>query len=445
MALLEVLSLLAPHHWKVFLKVVRSVSSPLFNVLHCSSSVLLAILKELGHLVLKVILKVVHSGERPLFIALRRGCGLAIAMLEGPSHLVLKVFLKVVHSGERPLFIAVRRGCNLALAILERLNLLVLKVLLEVAHPGANFLYNVLFPPGRREWVIMGSLKGIRVSAIPDTGSDLNIVSDHFIKRHGIKLDSESQRPIQLPNRKTNSTGAVSLPFSFEGEKSSFSMVFTVMPNCVHDVILSNSFLRTTETLTRFSSRLKSKFVPSLHTPRLRLLGAPKQRILGSINGRTVAALPDTGSDVILMSKHYAEELRLSLSISTEDAHRTCLEFADGTLANTYGIVFGVEWRFGKEDSTSRSCDFHIMDGLPYDVILSNDFLFESKAFSQFKDFFFEQREGLDLSRTFNELSLIKIVGPQNKAISRIHGFYRRFLQVVKGSESLLSNYITWI
>ena len=408
MALLEVLSLLAPHHWKVFLKVVRSVSNPLFNVLHCSSSVVLAILKELGHL-------------------------------------VLKVFLKVVHSGERPLFIAVRRGCNLALAILERLNLLVLKVLLEVAHPGANFLYNVLFPPGRREWVIMGSLKGIRVSAIPDTGSDLNIVSDHFIKRHGIKLDSESQRPIQLPNRKTNSTGAVSLPFSFEGEKSSFSMVFTVMPNCVHDVILSNSFLRTTETLTRFSSRLKSKFVPSLHTPRLRLLGAPKQRILGSINGRTVAALPDTGSDVILMSKHYAEELRLSLSISTEDAHRTCLEFADGTLANTYGIVFGVEWRFGKEDSTSRSCDFHIMDGLPYDVILSNDFLFESKAFSQFKDFFFEQREGLDLSRTFNELSLIKIVGPQNKAISRIHGFYRRFLQVVKGSESLLSNYITWI
>jgi hypothetical protein len=85
------------------------------------------------------------------------------------------------------------------------------------------------------------------------------------------------------------------------------------------------------------------------------------------------------------------------------------------------------------------------MDGLPYDVILSNDFLFESKAFSQFKDFFFEQRDGLDLNRTFNELSLIKIVKPQNKAIIRIHGFYRRFLQVVKGSESSLSNYFMWI
>jgi hypothetical protein len=169
-------------------------------------------------------------------------------------------------------------------------------------------------------------------------------------------------------------------------------------------------------------------------------LGAPKQRILGSIKGCTAVALPDTGSDVMLMSKQYAEKHRLIHWVSTDSADRTCLEFADGSLANTYGIAFGVEWRFGKEDLTSRSCDFHIMDGLPYDVILSNDFLFESKAFSQFKDFFFEPRDGLDLSRTFNELSLIKIVGPQNKAISRIHGFYRRFLQVVKGSESLLSN-----
>jgi hypothetical protein len=180
--------------------------------------------------------------------------------------------------------------------------------------------------------------------------------------------------------------------------------------------------------------------------PRLRLLGAPKQRIFGSIKGCTAVALPDTGSDVMLMSKQYAEKHRLILWVSTDSADRTCLEFADGSLANTYGMVFDVRWRFGKKvDSTSRFCDFHIMDGLPYDVILSNDFLFESKAFSQFKDCFFEQTDGLDLSRTFNELSLIKIVGPQNKAISRIHGFYRRFLQVVKGSESLLSNYITWI
>jgi hypothetical protein len=333
-------------------------------------------------------------------------------------------------------------------AILEILSLLVpclSKVLLTVVYPRANFLYNVLFPPGREEWVIMGSLKGITVSAIPDTGSELNIVSDHFIKLHGIKLDSEFQRSIQLPNRETISTGTGSLPFSFEGEKSTFSIVFTVMPNCVHDVILSNSFLRTTETLTRFSSRLKRKFVPSLHMPRLRLLGAPKQRILGSINGHTAVALPDTGSDVMLISKQYVEERRLIHWVSTDNTYRTCLEFADGSLANTCGIAFGVEWRFGKEDSTSRPCDFHIMDGLPYDVILSNDFLFESKAFSQFKDFLFEQRDGLDLSRTFHELSLIKIVRPQNKAISRIHGFYRMFLQVVKGSESLLSNYIAWI
>jgi hypothetical protein len=168
----------------------------------------------------------------------------------------------------------------------------------------------------------------------------------------------------------------------------------------------------------------------------LRLLGVPKQRIWGSINGRTVAAVPDTGSDVMLMSKRYARKLRLKISKST--AHSTCLEFADGTLANTCGMVFGVEWRFGGQDSTSQYCDFHIMEDLPYKVILSNAFLFKTKAFSKFKEFFFEQRNDADLSRAFHELSLIKIVGPQNKTISRIHGFYRRFLRVVKGSKWLL-------
>lgn len=96
-------------------------------------------------------------------------------------------------------------------------------------------------------------------------------------------------------------------------------------------------------------------------------------------------------------------------------------------------MVFGVEWRFGGQHSTSQRCDFHIMADLPYKVILSNDFLFKSKAFSKFKDFFFEQRNDADLSWAFHELSLIKIVGPQNKVISRIHGFYRRFLRAVKG------------
>jgi hypothetical protein len=300
--------------------------------------------------------------------------------------------------------------------------------------PLTQAIHSFFWPgPGRTEWFILGSLKGVPVSAIPDTGSDLDIVSVDFVKSHGITIDSTSRRCIQLPNGKTNSIGTVSLPFLFEGEKSTFSRAFTVIPNCSHDVILSHSFLRTTETLTKFSRRLKSKFIPSLHIPRVRLLGTPKHRIWGSINGRTVAAIPDTGSDVMLMLKRYA--WKLGLRISKAATHRTCLEFADGTLANTCGMVFGVEWRFGAQDSTSQYCDFHIMEDLPYKVILSNAFLFKSKAFSKFKDFFFEQQNDVDLSRSFHELSLIKIVGPQNKAIGRIHGFYRRFLRIVKGSE----------
>jgi len=286
---------------------------------------------------------------------------------------------------------------------------------------------------GRVEWFVPGSLRGVRVSAIPDSGSDLDIVSSDFVHRHGIKLDSSCTQTIRLPNGMTRSIGTVSLPFSFDGEDSSVYRVFTVLPNCLHDVILSNTFLKTTQTLTKFSRRIRSKFVPLLHGPRLRLLGTPKQRIWGSINGRNVGAIPDTGSDVMLMSKRYAKKLRLD--IRREDSHRTCLEFADGTVANTYGMVLGVEWRFGGERSTSRSCDFHVMDDLPYKVILSNDFLFKSKAFSRFKDFFFEQQNDGDLSRALHELSLIKIVGPQNRIMGRLHGYYHRLMRVIRRSE----------
>src|ERR1700712_3237524 len=125
------------------------------------------------------------------------------------------------------------------------------------------------YPPGRTEWFISGSLSGVPVSAIPDTGSNLDIVSVDFVKPHAITVDTSCRRKIQLPKGRVISIGTVSLPFRFEDEMSTVTRVFTVMPNCLHDVILSDPFLRSSETFTKFTRRLKSKFVPSLHVPRL--------------------------------------------------------------------------------------------------------------------------------------------------------------------------------
>jgi hypothetical protein len=247
---------------------------------------------------LKLLLEAVQGGPKAFSTVLRYGYSLCLAISERFCDLALllsKVLRKVGRCGIEEYSHGLRyafrltrailgvlilcHGCGLVLGILERLRLPVaflLVVLVKVVHSGGSFFLEVLCPPGRREWFVLGSLQGIRISAVPDTGSDLDIVSDDFIKRHGIQIDSTSQKFIQLPNGKVISTGTVSLLFSFKGEKSTFSRVFTIMLNCLHDVILSNLFLRTTETLTRFSSRLKSKFVPLLHAPRLRVLGAPK-------------------------------------------------------------------------------------------------------------------------------------------------------------------------
>lgn len=75
------------------------------------------------------------------------------------------------------------------------------------------------------------------------------------------------------------------------------------------------------------------------------------------------------------------------------------------------------------------------IEHLPNKVTLRNVILYKSKALSKFKNFFFEQRNDANLSQAFHELSLIKVFGPQNKTLSCIYSFYRRFIRAVEGSK----------
>lgn len=264
---------------------------------------------------------------------------------------------------------------------------------------------------------IPGHLKGIPVSALPDNCSDHDILSEAFVIRNGFSIDTSFQRLMKLPNGNViTSVGTVTLPFSFDGETESYNRVFTVLPRSVHDVILGNKFLSATSTLTDPRRRIKKKYVSCDKVARrLNLLDSPMTRVLSSINGVCVSAYPDTGSDVMVISKEFAK--RLGLEIFTGKTNKTWLEFVDGSYAETYGMVFDVRWHFGLpyEQMKPFQCDFHVLEGLSCPVILSADALFGNKAFLVYKNHFYND--------VFSGGDLCLIREKQNCCIRRLFSY----------------------
>ncbi len=245
----------------------------------------------------------------------------------------------------------------------------------------------------RYEWEILGELNGVPVSAFPDYGSDLDILSANFVAEHGLLINKATRHSVKLPNGKIIRTiGTVSSPFAFKDEKTTHDRDFHVLPGSIHDIVLGRPFLKATQTLTKFMHRLKKKVVacPGLWK-RLRLMGSPRQRVGGYLHGQWIGACPDTGSDVMVMSRSYANE-----RVFHVERHTTCLEFLDGSFAYTDGMVRGVTWNWNGEDQLYK-CDFHVLDNLPCPVVLSSDFLFTQNAFSAYEESFYDDLEPEDL------------------------------------------------
>lgn len=273
-------------------------------------------------------------------------------------------------------------------------------------------------PANKRHYEVPGNLNGAQVMAFPDTGAEKNIISLDFAIRNKLEIQRDSQLEFQLPTAKVSrSIGTAYLPWQFAGESKVFKVLFSVLPKCTHDVIIGGKFLKFTETLTKFARRIKTKLLP--FPPRLgvKLLGSQRQRVRGSLDGERAVAIPDTGSDVMLVSTAYAKQR--GFKIFGQNDCRSELEFADGSRAFTRGLVKDVDWSFDDSD-TSYQCDFHVLDNLSVDIVLSNDFLFDVNAFSEYDSSFFDED---DVSAEgYVELSLVRQISWLSDRIQKAFG-----------------------
>ena len=236
-----------------------------------------------------------------------------------------------------------------------------------------------------KQYYVTGEVNGKSVEAFPDSGADESFVSATFASELGLKPKRRSQRKVRLANQKTvQSPGYVELNWKFDGEEGSQILKCWILPSCVHGLIVGNRFMRASDTLTKFFNRIKSRILPS-RKPKVRLLGREQQRVRGSLNGSGIAAMPDTGSDIMLVSPAVAA--RHNMRVDTEPEHCLEIEMADGSRDRTMGCAKDVPWTVG---SHTVRADFYVLRDLSVDVVLSNDYLFENNIFTAHKDAFFD-------------------------------------------------------
>lgn len=259
---------------------------------------------------------------------------------------------------------------------------------------------------GVSDWSIYGEVMGNSITALPDSGADVCFISPETSMLLGLDPQPGTERLVRLADgRELVSPGAVDVPWNFRDEEETFDITCWILPGCGHQIILGSKFLEETKCLTTHRYRIQRKHISAPKYVRVNLIGEGKQWLSGLLNDIPVAALPDTGSDVMVMSRDYAWRVGLKVDSSPEDIVE--VEFADGTTALTNGIVRDVIWSSGGH---SIQCDFLVLNNLAVDVILAKDYLFDVDAFSNYRAHLIEDEDtehldiyGIRLVREFGE------------------------------------------
>ncbi|KAL8632175.1 hypothetical protein Q9189_002085 [Teloschistes chrysophthalmus] len=200
---------------------------------------------------------------------------------------------------------------------------------------------------------VAGFLNGCSVSALADTGSRKNVISQSYCKSSKLKI-KRCFGEFQLGNsHMARSIGTVSLEWAFAKDpKEIVPIVCHVLPNCIYDLILGKVFLTATQTLSRCRDRLtQCSFSTSNNIAQFCFLGETDQRLQGTLgDAHNVCAVPDTGAERNVIDRDYALEKGLEIKGNDEKQY---LGFADGTCQETEGRV-DTHWTFSRNGRASR-------------------------------------------------------------------------------------------
>ncbi|KAK8135397.1 hypothetical protein PG984_003337 [Apiospora sp. TS-2023a] len=257
-------------------------------------------------------------------------------------------------------------------------------------------------------------------NACPDSGSSENIMREDWARDHGLKIQRtprDKRKIFELGNGTlVRAVGRVcanveltrAAPSSLQARKR--KAWFYIFKRCPVPVILGMPFLESEAIFTTNRHLLEACPKTYSDVNIMFWIGSPRNQIRCSLDGRRAVATADTGSDLNLMSLDYAR--RSGYWIDDRPEVRRRLQFGDGSVAETMGQVyvnsFSLDWRspsstletaeddpvLGEKsqnddkDGTDityvwRQVVFHVLPGLPCDLLLGRPLLEATDAFNQ--------------------------------------------------------------
>lgn len=231
---------------------------------------------------------------------------------------------------------------------------------------------------------VLGHLNGVKTAAFPDTGAECNFMSLRYARKQGFILAKGEHRTFKLANGKVaRALGRVETKWKFFAEPGrTYDLVFYVLPKCSRHVILGNTFLQETKTMSIHKQRIR--YAKRRITQRaVNLIGNHNmsQRMAGSLNGVPVLALPDSGAQPNIVSAAFVEANGWEIS-----DNRSSLRFADGSVQDSLGQVCGT-WRFGENDGReTRQLVFEVLRDCPFDVVLGQEVVYGIGIYQNYAD-----------------------------------------------------------
>ena len=153
-------------------------------------------------------------------------------------------------------------------------------------------------------------VNGAKLSVLADTGAGHNVMSEAYARERNFPTNYSDTMEFQLGNSKAiESIGTVNIDYAFEKEyTNTFKIKCHVLQDCVYDLILGDSFLSATKTMSENRHRLTQCVfsVAKFPHPHLSYMGNCSQRLRGLLADYVpVLAMPDSGAECNVMDFRY--------------------------------------------------------------------------------------------------------------------------------------------